>query len=155
GTTFAKQLPWQHGFALRAAWLWPTGPYLGLGFTFIPSLRFNIHPVRFNVERYPFALFAGLRFAFDRFTFSGEIGGEIEFRNRRTLSAADTYKPDPDQHKTIYNVCPKLEAEFAAATWLVVFAGLGLDVVLGNFAYTTKIVETKEATIILDPHWIR
>lgn len=155
GSTFANKLPWEHGFALRASWLWPTGPYVGVGYTFIPTLRFPFSPVRFNIDRYPFAIFAGLRFAFERFTFSGELGGEIEIRSRRTVAAAEGYTPDTEQKKTIYNVCPKLEAEFAVVPWLVVFLNVGIDVVLGNFAYTTSNLETGEKTAILDPHWIR
>jgi hypothetical protein len=155
GSTFARQLPWQHGFSLRAAWLWPSGSYVGLGFTFIPSLRFDIHPVRFNLERYPLSLHAGLRFAVPPFTFSGELGTEIELRNRRTLWATDTYVPDPDKLKVIYNVCPKLEAEYAITPWLVTFFGAGIDVVVGNFAYTIQNMETHDTTIILEPHWIR
>jgi hypothetical protein len=155
GSTFARQLPWEHGFALRAAWLWPTGPYVGVGYTFIPSLHFPLEPVQFNIDRYPFAIFAGLRFAFERFTFSGEIGGELEIRSRRTLAASDGFTPGPEQRKTIYNVCPKLEAEFAVVPWLVVFLNVGIDAVLGNFAYTTSNLETGEKAMILDPHWIR
>jgi hypothetical protein len=155
GSTFAKRLPWEHGFALRAAWIWPSGTYLGVGFTFIPALRFDIAPVRFNLERYPISLHAGLRFAFPPFTFSGELGAELELRNRRTLGATDTYVPDPDQLKVIYNVCPKLEAEYAVTSWLVLFMGAGIDVVVGNFAYTIRNMETQESTFILEPHWIR
>lgn len=155
GSTFARQLPWQHAFSLRAAWLWPSGTYVGLGFAFIPSLRFDIRPVRFNIDRYPMSLHAGLRFSFAPWTFSGELGAEVELRNRRTVSAVDTYEPDPPQLKVIYNVCPKLEAEYAITPWLVTFIGAGIDVVVGNFAYTIQNMETKESRFILEPHWIR
>jgi hypothetical protein len=155
GTTFSKQLAWQHGFAVRGAWLWPAGPYVGIGYTFIPPLHFNIFPVRFRIDRYPFAVYAGLRFRQGDLTFSGELGGEIELRNRRTLAVAGDFDPDPDQRKIIFNICPKLEAEYAVTQWLVVFAGVGMDVVLSNFAYTTRNTETKEMTTILNPHWIR
>lgn len=155
GTTFSKDMSWAHGFAVRAAWLFPAGPYVGVGYTFIPPLHFNIDPVRFRIDRYPFALYAGLRFRHGDLTFSGELGAEVELRNRRTLEARDNFEPDEEQRKTIYNVCPKLEAEYAVMPWLALFGGVGIDVVVGNFAYTTRNTETPEPRMILNPHWIR
>jgi hypothetical protein len=155
GETFAHALPWQSGLAVRGDWLWPSGPYLGLGYTFVPLATFDLAPVRFTLDRYPFSAHAGLRFAQGQFTFSGELGAEIESRTRRTLSAAADFDPDPARRKTIYNVCPKLESEFTVAPWFRIFAGVGLDIVLGNFAYTTKNKETQETRIILDPYGLR
>jgi hypothetical protein len=155
GTTFARALPWQSGLMLRGDWLWPSGPYVGLGYTFVPAATFDIAPVRFTLDRYPFSAHAGLRFAQGIFTFSGELGLEVESRTRRTLSAADEFDADPARRKTIYNLCPKLESELTVAPWFRIFAGVGLDLVLGNFAYTTKITDTQETRIILDPYGLR
>jgi len=154
GTTFAKQLPLQHGFALRGAWLWPSGTYVGLGFTLIPTSKFDLQRVQFEIDRYPFSLHAGLRFGLSRLTFIGELGVELEVRKRRTLSAAGLM-PYPDERRIVYNVCPRLETELALAPWLVAFVSAGLDVVVGNFAYSSGNEETMENTAILEPHWIR
>lgn len=154
GTTFAKQLQPQHGFGLRGAWLWPSGTYVGLGFTFIPTSKFNLHNVGFEIDRYPFSLHAGLRFGFSRVTFIGELGAELEVRQRRT-TAAPGLMAYPDEKRIVYNVCPKFETEVALVPWLVAFVSAGLDVVLGNFAYSAGNEETMENTPILEPHWIR
>ena len=154
GTTFTKQLPLQHGFALRGAWLWPSGTYVGLGFTLVPTSKFNLQRVQFEIDRYPFSLHAGLRFGFSRLTFIGELGAELEVRKRRTLAAA-SLEPFQDEQRILYNVCPKLETELALAPWLVAFVSAGLDVVIGNFAYSSRNEKTMETTPILEPHWIR
>lgn len=153
-TTFAKQLPVQHGFGLRGAWLWPSGTYVGLGFTLVPTSKFPLDRVHFEIDRYPFSLHAGLRFGYSRLTFIGELGAELEIRKRRTLWA-DSLEPNRDEHRVVYNICPKLETELALAPWLVTFVSAGLDVVVGNFAYSSGNEETMENTPVLEPHWIR
>ena len=155
GTTFAKQLPLQHGFSMRGAWLWPSGTYVGVGFTLVPTSKFNLQRVQFEIDRYPFSLHAGLRFGFSRVTFIGELGAELELRERRTLSAAGLEPNKKNERRIVYNVCPKLETELALAPWLVAFVSAGLDVVVGNFAYSSSYEETMENVPILEPHWIR
>jgi hypothetical protein len=155
GTTFARKLPWQSGIGLRADWLWGPGPYVGIGYTFFGSANFIDPRVSFAVDRYPFSLHAGLRFAVGDFTFSAEIGAEIELRSRRTISALAGLDPDPGRQRTIYSVCPKLESEYTILPWLRVFGGVGLDFVLANFPYALKLTETEESITIVDPHWLR
>ena len=158
-TTFAKHRLLQSGLALRGAWLWPSGTYVGLGFTWTLTSRFTRDPVHFEIDRYPFSLHAGLRFGFSRFTFIGEIGAELEVRSRRTLWAAADLEPNGNERRILYNICPKLEAELALTPWLVTFVSAGLDVVIGNFAYSTPIGTTMEnpprLLALLEPHWIR
>ena len=156
GTTFAKEQRWQHGLSLRAAWIWPSGPYLGLGFTIFERMRFDIAPVSFEVDRYPVSLHAGLRFKVWPMTFTGELGVELEIRNRRTLSSVDRSLDlaNPDQTMVI-NICPKLETELAVFSWLALFGGVGLDFVIGNFPYSILRQETGETSITLEPYLIR
>jgi hypothetical protein len=156
GTTFAKERRWQHGASLRAAWIWPTGPYVGLGFTIFERMRFDIAQVRFEVERYPISLHAGLRFGQSRLTFIGELGVELEIRNRRTLSVMDKNLDvqSPDQAYVV-NICPKLETELKLFPGLVLFGGAGLDFVVGNFPYSILHQETGESSISLEPYLIR
>jgi hypothetical protein len=158
GTTFAKQRPWQSGFALRGAWLFPSGPYVGLGFSLMFTSKFTPDPVHFEIDRYPFSLHAGLRFGFSRLTFIGELGAELEVRRRRTLWAANL-EPNRDQKRIVYNICPKLETELALVPWFVMFASAGLDIVIGNFAYSVPMgvtIENKPILVpVLEPHWIR
>jgi hypothetical protein len=140
--------------------LWPSGPYLGVGFTFIPSLQFDLYPVRFDLDRYPISLHGGMRFPIGtgpepRFYFATELGAELELRNRRTLSAADTYSPTPDELSALINVCPKLEAQWALTAWLSTFVGVGTDITLGNFAYTARAADTRNRRYLVEPDWIR
>jgi hypothetical protein len=151
GTTFARRLPWQSGFGLRADWLWSPGPYIGIGYTFFGSADFALQNVSFTVDRYPVSVHSGLRFAVDQFVFSAELGVEIELRSRRTISAVGL-EPEPRSRRTIYSICPKLESEYVITSWLRVYAGLGLDFVLANFAYTLKLPESE---VIVEPHWLR
>jgi hypothetical protein len=156
GTTFARVLPWQSGLAVRASWLWPSGPYVGIGYTFWPAATITSAPVDFLVERYPFSLHAGLRFAGRVFTFSGELGAEIESRTRRTLRVSTPqFDADPPSRKTIASVSPKLEVEYTLTSWLRIFAGLGIDVVLDNFEYSTENHETKEIQTVVKPYGLR
>jgi hypothetical protein len=151
GTTFARKLPWQSGFGLRADWLWSAGPYIGIGYTFFGSADFKLPSVTFTVDRYPVSVHSGLRFAVDPFVFSAELGIEIELRSRRTISAMGL-DPDPERRRTVYSICPKLESEYAITSWLRVYTGLGLDFVLANFGYA---LELPERTVIVEPHWLR
>ena len=156
GSTFARKLPWQSGLSLRAAWIWPSGPYLGAGFTFFGTAEF-VRKVRFQVDRYPIALFAGLRFPVDRFTFTGELGAEIEFRKRRTPDARE-YTPKEETSQTIYSICPKLEAEYSLTSWFRIFVNSGLDFVLGNFPYVRCSEPSCNPALtipVVEPHWLR
>jgi hypothetical protein len=155
GTTFARVLPWQSGLAVRADWLWPSGPYVGIGYTFWPAATIATAPVDFLVERYPFSLHAGLRFASGAFTFGGELGAEIESRTRRTLRVSPQFDADAPSRKTIASVNPKLEVEYTLTSWLRIFAGLGIDVVLDNFEYSTENHETKEIQTVVKPYGLR
>jgi len=155
GSTFAEQFRWQNGFALRVAWLWSSGPYLGVGFTFFPALRFEPPQARFDVERYPFSIHAGVRFPAGPFVVAAELGSEVELRNRRTLAAAHEYAPAPDQVKIIYNLCPKIEAQLPLTSWLVAFVGGGIDFVIGNFDYTVRDAHTGQALDLVEPAWLR
>lgn len=156
GTTFAKERRWQHGVSLRAAWIFPSGPYVGLGFTYFERMQFDIAPVRFEIDRYPVSLHAGLRFGASRITFIGELGVELEIRNRRTLSVTDKdiELSSPDRSSVI-NICPKLETELLLFPGLVLFGGAGLDFVIGNFPYSILHQETMESSISLEPYLIR
>jgi hypothetical protein len=156
GTTFAKERRWQHGLSLRAAWIWPSGPYVGLGFTIFERMNFDIPPARFEVDRYPISLHAGLRFRVAPMTFTGELGVELEIRNRRTLSGMDRSisVTNPEQTMVI-NICPKLETELSLFSWLALFGGVGLDFVVGNFPYSVLEQETGEKSVILEPYLIR
>lgn len=156
GTTFAKERRWQHGVSLRAAWIWPSGPYLGLGFTIFERMQFEIAPARFNVDRYPISLQAGLRFRVAPLTFTGELGVELEIRNRRTVSAMNQNieLTNPAQ-SVVLNICPKLETELGVSSWLALFGGIGLDFVVGNFPYIVLQQETEKTSIILEPYLIR
>ncbi|MEY4577736.1 MAG: hypothetical protein RL701_2439 [Pseudomonadota bacterium] len=160
GNTFAEQQRWQHGLALRAAVLWPTGPYVGVGFSFVPSLQFDLYPVRFDLDRYPISLHGGMRFPIGagpepRFYFATELGAELELRNRRTLSAADTYLATPDELSALFNVCPKVEAQWALTPWLITFVGVGSDITLGNVAYTARAADTRSRRYLLEPDFLR
>ncbi|HEY2733930.1 MAG TPA: hypothetical protein VGI70_08095 [Polyangiales bacterium] len=159
GTTFANRLPWQQGFGVRADWLWPSGPYVGVGYTFFSAAEFNISNINFSIDRYPISLHAGLRFPVGDWVFSGELGGEIEFRDRRTNDVTGGLEAKPAQHRTLYSVCPKLESEYAITSWFRVFVGLGADFALANFAYQLanygpegELLDTK---VVLEPHWLR
>jgi hypothetical protein len=152
GTTFARGLPWQSGLGLSADWLWSAGPYIGVGYTFFGSADFTLPSVTFTVDRYPVSLHAGLRFAVGDFTFSGQLGAEIELRTRRTITTMAGLDPEPSRRRTIYSICPKLESEYAITSWLRIFAGFGLDFVLANFPYTLELPESK---VIVEPHWLR
>lgn len=158
GTTFAKERRWQHGASLRAAWIFPSGPYVGLGFTYFERMQFDIAPLRFEIERYPVSLHAGLRFNVSRVTFIGELGVELEMRNRRTISSTDkdTTVSSPDRAYVI-NICPKLETELKLFPGLVLFGGAGLDFVIGNFPYSVLHLkpESMESSISLEPYLIR
>jgi hypothetical protein len=159
GTTFSKEQRWQHGVSLRAAWIWPTGPYVGLGFTIFQRMLLDTPPVRFEIDRYPISLHAGLRFAVSRLTFIGELGVELEIRNRRTVSSMmgsdlEFMLSTPDQAKVL-NICPKLETELKVLPWLVLFGGVGLDFVVGNFPYSILNQETRKTSISLEPYLIR
>lgn len=156
GTTFAKEKPWQQGLGLGAAWIWPSGSYLGLGFTIFERMHFDIPNGRFAVDRYPISLHAGLRFAVAPFTFIGELGLELEIRNRTTesMSEAQLEPKGPDQN-AVFNICPKLETELAILPWLVAFGGVGLDFVVGNFPYTILMDSTEKTSISLEPYLIR
>ena len=156
GTTFARQRSWQHGFGLRAAWLWPDGQYLGLGFTFLPAMHIDDPAARFDVDRYPFSIHGGLRLvAAGPFSVSGELGAELELRNRRTLSVGPGYVAAQDQVKALLNVSPRVEAQLALTSWLVTFVGIGTDLVVGNFAYTIRSGESGRRRFLLDPNWMR
>jgi len=153
-TTFSAEQPVQPGIALRAAWLWPSGTYVGLGFSVVETAVFDVPPIRFELERHPISLHAGLRFGFSRVTLSGELGAELEVRARRTISAADL-EPTRDEQRVVYNICPKLEVEFAVTPWLVTFLNTGLDFVLDNFAYSRVDEATMTTTTVAQPHWVR
>jgi hypothetical protein len=154
GTTFAKEKSWQNGLSLRAAWIWPSGPYVGLGFTMVERTQFDLSRVRFEVQRYPISLHAGLRFSVSRLTFIGELGVELEIRNRRTLSTRNLDVSSPEQ-STVVNICPKLETELELFSWLAIFGGVGLDFVVGNFPYNILYMETGERMVALEPYLIR
>jgi hypothetical protein len=167
GNTFAPQRHWQHGLSLKAAWIWPSGPYVGVGYTILPNMQFDTQSVRFEVERHPISLHAGLRFRVSPWTFTGELGAELEIRKRRTLATMDTDQQkfdsqSPDQTQ-LFNICPKLEAELSILEWLVLFGGAGLDFVIGNFPYNThhkgideKTGEEVEMTsVLVEPYLIR
>lgn len=153
GTTFAKERSWQHGLSLRAAWIWPSGPYVGLGFTIFERLQFDLRDVRFEVDRYPISLHAGLRFRVTPFTFTGELGVELEIRNRRTLQGENANISNPQ--RMLFNICPKLETELALAPWLALFGGVGLDFVVENFPYSVLDRETMDTLVTLEPYLIR
>jgi hypothetical protein len=158
GTTFARRLNWQHGLALRAAWLWPSGPYVGVGYTFFEPADFDHPDVHFTIDRYPVSAHAGLRFAVGDFTFTGELGLEVELRSRQTVSAR-VLDPEKPERKVLYSICPKLEAEYALTSWLRVFTSVGPDFVLGNFPYLLDLSppggpEVPKQTIV-EPHWMR
>ena len=153
GTTFAKERRWQQGLSLRAAWIWPSGPYLGLGFTIFERMQFDISPVRFDIDRYPISLHAGLRFRVARFTFTGELGVELEIRNRRTLKGMDLDITNPQ--RMVVNICPKLETELSLLPWLALFGGVGLDFVIGNYPYSVLDLETMKPMVTLEPYLIR
>jgi hypothetical protein len=153
GTTFAKERSWQHGLSLRAAWIWPSGPYLGLGFTVFERIQFDYPSVRFEIDRYPISLHAGLRFRVAPFTFTGELGVELEIRNRRTLRGMDSDITDPQ--RMVINICPKLETELNVFSWLALFGGVGLDFVVGNYPYSILDPETMKTTPALEPYLIR
>jgi hypothetical protein len=156
GTTFAKQRSWQHGFALRAAWLWTGGQYIGIGFTFVPALHLDDQAARFDIDRYPFSIHGGLRLlAAGPFSICGELGTELELRNRRTLSVAPGYVAAHDQVKALFNVSPRIEAQLAVTSWLMTFVGIGTDLVVGNFAYTIRSGESGKRRFLLEPNWMR
>ena len=89
-------------------------------------------------------------------TFTGELGVELEIRNRRTLSGMDRSitVTNPEQTMVI-NICPKLETELRVFSWLALFGGVGLDFVVGNFPYSVLEQETEEKSVILEPYLIR
>jgi hypothetical protein len=156
GTTFAKEAKWQQGLSLRAAWIWGSGGYLGAGFTVLERMRFDIPPGSFEIDRYPISLHAGLRFLVGPLRFIGELGAELEFRNRRSqFAATDELSPATAGKDTVMNICPRLETELAVFSWLGIFAGAGLDFVVGNFPYSIGHDRGGESTIKLEPYLIR
>jgi hypothetical protein len=154
GTTFAREVPWQNGLVVRAMWIWPAGPYLGLGYSFLPLVRRLTEDVDFRVARRPIALLAGLRFPTGNFTFSAELGAELELRERETtyIAGAGPTPPTSTRSRWLPNVCPKLESEYLVTSWLGVFANLGADFVLGSFPYTYGSLDGPK---LLYPHAVR
>jgi hypothetical protein len=163
GTTFAKELLWQSGLGVRADWVWSAGPFLGLGYTFFDAAHFTQRafdqPAEFTLYRHPIALHAGLRFASGDFTFTGELDAEIELRDRTSTPSLIMLDAELDKRRVVFSLCPKLESEFSVTSWLFVFAGAGIDIVLSPFTYllamTDPTVEKTNTEPILEPFPVR
>jgi hypothetical protein len=162
GTMFARQLPWQNGLEVKAEWIWPTGAYLGLGYTFFAAAEFTepvppnflqLTTISFAIERLPLALHAGLRFEVGSFTFAAELGAGIEARKRRTL--APSVPPTKDESRIVYSVCPRLESEYSITSWLRLYAGVGIDFELASYPYVFEVEAGKTPMTILKPFPVR
>ena len=95
GTSFAPEVPWQHGATLGASWLGPRPFYAGLSFTIAPTVELSGNGLAapFSVQRTPIAAHFGYRHVAGRVALDGELGVIYErwYRSRGRARSASPW----------------------------------------------------------------
>jgi hypothetical protein len=135
GESFARDLRWQSGASVSAAFLWAQGPYAGAGFTWFPAHTFG-QSVRFSVQRRPLTLLGGFRFHLSRrFDLDAELAATLDIRSRHTQDTPASVAARADQTRVLFSLAPCVRAELAISAWLGLFAAASLDVFFNEFDY--------------------
>jgi hypothetical protein len=161
GSVFAPGLPWINGLWIGAAWLWPSGPYVGLSYVWSPPIRIDDDEVTFELARYPVWLQGGLRLKplaslLPRLDIAGELGLGLEVRTRTTSQTIPQL--DAINHKTrpTYLTSVRLVIEYRLTSWLTVLARLSPELTLNGFDYARPPTKAgNPGEIYLSPYTLR
>jgi len=156
GADFAPQTSPLHALELRAAWWFPRGPYVGVGYTAGRALRFDVADARFELERHPMSVHAGLRTTAGPLTLAAELGAELELRHPKTLTLRSDYTLAPDRNQLVYNLVPRLEAALALTRRIATYVAASTDIAVGgNIPYMLIDTATAQSRYMVEPSAIR
>lgn len=157
GTMFSPSVPWIHGVSIGASWLWPSGPYLGLSYTWSPPIHVeDTSETKFQITRYPLALHGGAR----RHVGAGfEVGGEvalgIEVRSRHTYFSILELDETPDTTRVVYFAGLRGVVSWRATSWLAILARVSPELVFNSFDYVKQDESGKPERVYLSPYELR
>lgn len=156
-TLFAPSIGWVHGLVVGASGLWPSGPYVGVNFTWSPPVRYVDKEVTFELARYPIWLYGGVRIQ----TLKGlELGGELalglEVRTRTTTAPTFTLDSTDRTTRGTYLTSVRLAVSYRITEWLSLFGRASPELVLNNFDYKKLAVEPGNPGLTyLSPYQLR
>lgn len=157
GTIFSPSVPWVHGLAMGGSWLWASGPYVGLSYTWSPPVVVERPEARFQVTRYPILLHGGARVrVLDALEVGGELALGIELRARETTFADAPLGEVSSQTRPVYVASLRGVIEFRITEWLAILARVCPELVINSFDYLKKTEPgDPEVTVYLSPYELR
>lgn len=155
-TLFAPSTGWIHGLVVGASWLWPSGPYVGVNYTWSPPVRYS-DEATFELARYPLWIYGGVRIE----PLKGlEIGGEyavgLEVRTRTTTARIIQLASTDSTTRGTYLTSVRLAVSYRITEWLSILGRASPELVLNNFDYKKLPAEYgKPELTYLSPYQLR
>jgi len=144
GTDFAPKTR-LYALELRAAWQFPRGPYVGIGYAAGRALHVQSEDTRWRIAHYPASVYVGLRMLAGPLRLAAEFGAALELRSSSTHGLRTDYTLEPDRDWLVYSLCPRLEAALALTRRIATYVAASTDIVIsGNTPY--MLISTERAT---------
>jgi hypothetical protein len=155
GTIFSPSVPWIHGVGVGVSWLWPAGPYVGIGYVWSPPIRV-VDEATLELTRHPVMVHGGMRLALLP---SLEVGGELalgmEVRARSTTDTIFELRELDEQTRTVLLAGLRLAAEWRLLSWMGLIVRVSPEFVLNSFDYEKQTDPGKPPYTILSPYQLR
>ncbi len=156
-TIFAPSTGWIHGLVVGASWLWPSGPYVGLNYTWSPPVQYSDEETSFELARYPLWLYGGVRIeALRGLEVGGELALGLEVRTRTTTWRIPGLASTDSTTRGTYLTSVRLAVSYRITEWLSILGRASPELVLNNFDYKKQPREAGNPELTyLSPYQLR
>ena len=164
GNAFSPQRPWESGARLAAGVRWEAGPYLGIGYTVLPSIDASTDNMAGSVERHPGELVVGFSLGSGSWGLAGEIAGMADYLVRSTRVASFELVARDSHARWLWGVSPRVRLSSRHFSGLEIFVSAGVDFFPKNADYAIEVVDeppspegepTVSNQLILTPRTVR
>lgn len=136
GNTYAPELRWQHGVALRVGWKPTPQSWIALGYDVVSVARFRDGAAALRVARHPIVLRGGYGWRFGK-RWIVPLGGRIvvDPTTQRTEAIDPSFRPGDPSTGVQVGLGGVTGVMVETSRWLRVRLDLGADVMLGRNSY--------------------
>ena len=154
GTSYARQIPWQSGMEVKAAWGWPFGLHVGAGYAAMQRARARSPIGSLDVRRHPTEVFAG----WHRRTRNLWLGAELAFLVDPAVRRAHADGPEtlarPDRTVVSTALAPRGRIGVIVVWRVEIFAAVAVEAWLSNVRHAVA-TASGDVREVLSPRRIR
>lgn len=145
--SLAEKVGWQGGLRVSGSWLWNSGLYAGVGYTFFRDADISTPDLAFRLRRTPVDAGAGFVLPLGRFQPGIELRTMVDWISRRTISLISSLDRTTESTRPLVSLSPRVRLDFTVFHDLALHGAFGVDVGLNPFSYVIR-GDRRELTVV-------